>query len=110
MLKARQKLPFTIELLFLDGEEAVGEWRGTDNTYGSRHYVDSAQKTGSLKSIKALILLDMIGDRSLNIRRDIEFHAVAHRHRLGHRPTKLGHAAQLPRRADDRSRTTTCRS
>jgi Zn-dependent M28 family amino/carboxypeptidase len=61
----------TIELLFLDGEEArMPEWRGNDNTYGSRHYVQAAQKDGSLKSLKALVLLDMIGDRDLLIKRD----------------------------------------
>jgi Zn-dependent M28 family amino/carboxypeptidase len=70
VLKARKELPFTYELLFLDGEEAVIEWQGTDNTYGSRHYVDAARKSGSLKSIKAFILLDMIGDRNLTIRRE----------------------------------------
>src|SRR4051812_41004035 len=37
-LKVRRNA-LTIELLFLDGEEAVGEWQGTDHTYGSRHYV-----------------------------------------------------------------------
>jgi Zn-dependent M28 family amino/carboxypeptidase len=70
VIKARGRLPFTIELLFLDGEEAVGEWRGTDNTYGSRHYVDAARKAGTLSSLKALVLLDMIGDRNLNMRRE----------------------------------------
>jgi Zn-dependent M28 family amino/carboxypeptidase len=70
VLKTRKDLPFTYELLFLDGEEAVIEWQGTDNTYGSRFYVDNAKKTGSLKSIKAFILLDMIGDRNLTIRRE----------------------------------------
>ncbi len=70
VLKTRKDLPFTIELLFLDGEEAVIEWAGTDNTYGSRHYVEAARKSGSLKSIRALILLDMIGDRDLTIRRE----------------------------------------
>ena len=70
VIKARPQLPFTIELLFLDGEEATGEWVGTDNTYGSRHYVEVAQKTGTLKSLRAMILLDMIGDRNLNIRRE----------------------------------------
>lgn len=69
-IKARGQLPFTIELLFLDGEEAVLEWTGTDNTYGSRHYVEAARKSGTLKSIRAFILLDMIGDRSLTIRRE----------------------------------------
>ena len=42
---------FTIELLFLDGEEAVNwDWAGTDNTYGSRHYVSAGQADGTLKS------------------------------------------------------------
>jgi Zn-dependent M28 family amino/carboxypeptidase len=62
---------FTIELLFLDGEEArMPEWRGNDNTYGSRYYVEAARKDKSLAMLKALVLLDMIGDRDLRIRRD----------------------------------------
>jgi Zn-dependent M28 family amino/carboxypeptidase len=62
---------FTVELLFFDGEEAVNwDWAGTDNTYGSRHYVQAAQKAGTLGTIKALVLLDMIGDRDLLIRRE----------------------------------------
>jgi len=69
VLKAR-KNPLTIELLFLDGEEAVVEWEGNDHTYGSRHYVDVAKRDGTLASIKALVLIDMIGDRDLRIRRD----------------------------------------
>jgi len=70
VLKARQN-ELTIELLFLDGEEArMPEWRGNDNTYGSRHYVQAALKDGSLKSLKALVLLDMIGDSDLLIKRD----------------------------------------
>jgi glutaminyl-peptide cyclotransferase len=69
-LKAR-KNAYTIELLFLDGEEArLWEWQGTDNTYGSRHYVDVAKRDGSLATLKALVLIDMVGDRDLRIRRD----------------------------------------
>lgn len=70
VLKARPQLPFTIELLFLDGEEATGEWRDPDNTYGSRHYVEVAGKATTLKSLRALLLLDLVGDRQLNIRRE----------------------------------------
>jgi len=71
VLKAARQNEFTIELLFLDGEEAVNwEWRDPDNTYGSRYYVDAARKSGTLAGIKALVLLDMIGDRDLLIRRD----------------------------------------
>lgn len=61
---------FTIELLFLDGEEAFVEWSETDSTYGSRHYVHAARGDGTLKTLRALVLLDMIGDRDLNIRRE----------------------------------------
>jgi Zn-dependent M28 family amino/carboxypeptidase len=68
---AKSQPAFTIELLFLDGEEAVNwDWAGTDNTYGSRHYVQAAKQAGTLAGLKALILLDMIGDRNLGVRRD----------------------------------------
>ena len=68
---AKSQPAFTIELLFFDGEEAVNwDWAGTDNTYGSRHYVQAAQKAGTLGTLKALVLLDMIGDRDLVIRRE----------------------------------------
>ena len=70
VLKPR-KNPFTIELVFFDGEEAVlPEWGGTDHTYGSRHYVDAARRDGSLSTIKAMILFDMIADRHLTIRKE----------------------------------------
>ena len=69
VMKAR-KNPFTVELLFLDGEEATVEWGGTDRTYGSRHYVQVAQREKTLPSLRALILVDMIADRDLTIRRE----------------------------------------
>lgn len=70
VLKARQN-PLTMELLFLDGEEAVREWSGNDHTYGSRHYVAEARRANRLTSLKALILVDMIGDRDLRIKREL---------------------------------------
>jgi glutaminyl-peptide cyclotransferase len=70
VLKAR-KNALTVELLFLDGEEAVVEWQGNDHTYGSRHYVETAKRNGSLASLKAMVLVDMIGDRDLRIKRDL---------------------------------------
>jgi Peptidase family M28 len=68
-LKGRTN-PLPIELLFLDGEEAVVDWQGQDHTYGSRHYVQDAQRARTSKDIRAFILVDMIGDRDLGIRRD----------------------------------------
>jgi glutaminyl-peptide cyclotransferase len=70
---ARAPLATPVELLFLDGEEAVRpEWEDPDNRYGSRHYVDTARKDGTLATIQALILVDMIGDRDLRIKREAE--------------------------------------
>ncbi|HXW05693.1 MAG TPA: M28 family peptidase [Vicinamibacterales bacterium] len=67
---SRRPPAMPIELLFLDGEEAVVEWRGTDHTYGSRHYVQAARRDGSLAGIRALVLVDMIADRNLRIMRE----------------------------------------
>ena len=76
VLKARRN-PLTIEIVFLDGEEAMCEnWDdcGTpgapDNTYGSRHYVETAKRDGTLYTLKANVLVDMIADRDLQILRE----------------------------------------
>ena len=69
VLKTRTN-PFSIELVFFDGEEAVVDWKLTDHTYGSRHYVADARRSGTLASIKAMVLVDMIADRQLHIRRE----------------------------------------
>ena len=69
VLKDRRNA-LTIELVFFDGEEAVLDWTGTDHTYGSQHYVDGALASGTLKTIRAMVLVDMVGDRNLDILRD----------------------------------------
>ena len=70
VLKARTNA-FTIELIFFDGEEAtLRDWGGTDHTYGSQHYVDTARKAGTLSTLKALVLVDMIADRSPRFMRE----------------------------------------
>ncbi len=72
VLKARAN-PMTVEMVFFDGEEAMlPDWGAGDNTYGSRHYVDVVQKAGRIGEIRALILVDMIGDRDLDIAREGE--------------------------------------
>lgn len=74
---ASRSRAFTYELIWLDGEEAFcagwtdcGTPSAPDNTYGSRYYVDAARQAGALPSLRALVLVDMIGDRDLQIRRD----------------------------------------
>ena len=64
------KIENTLEFVFLDGEEAVLEWTDTDSVYGSRYDVDRRVRAGSLDQLRALILVDMIGDKNLNISRE----------------------------------------
>jgi Zn-dependent M28 family amino/carboxypeptidase len=71
VLKNRRNA-LTSEIVFFDGEEAFVEWyAGNDNTYGSRHYVEAARRAGTLKQVRAMVLVDMIGDRDLHIRREL---------------------------------------
>jgi Zn-dependent M28 family amino/carboxypeptidase len=53
--------------VFLDGEEAFVEWSTFDSTYGSRHLARRWKDEGVVPRIRALILLDMIGDKDLDL-------------------------------------------
>ncbi len=59
---------YTVWLVWFDGEEAREAWTATDSLYGSRHLAAELERAGRLP--RALVLVDMIGDRDLNIRRD----------------------------------------
>ncbi len=56
-----------IILVWFDGEEAYGEWSDTNGIYGSKHLADKWSREGKLARIKALINVDMIGDKDLGI-------------------------------------------
>ena len=56
-----------IYFAWFDGEEAFGEWSDTDGIYGSRHLAEKWTREGVLPRIRALINVDMIGDRDLRI-------------------------------------------
>lgn len=62
--------PDDIYLVFFDGEEAVGAWTATDSLYGSRHLAAKWAADGTLSKIKALINVDMIGDKDLDLSDD----------------------------------------
>jgi len=64
---AHQQRIDDVYLAFLDGEEAFGEWSDTDSLYGSRHLADRWGKDGTLRRLKGLINVDMIGDKNLDI-------------------------------------------
>jgi len=61
---------YSVWLVWTDGEEAVKTWSDTDSLYGTRHLAEKWEKDGTLKKIKALMVMDMIGDADLNIERD----------------------------------------
>ena len=59
--------PCTIRLVFFDGEEALYQYTETDGLVGSRAYVDMLRGEDSIDRFRAMILLDMIGDKDLHI-------------------------------------------
>jgi len=67
---AKRRNDLTYWLVFFDGEEALVRWSPDDSLYGSRHFVDRRRAAGELRAIKAMVLMDMIGDKGLNIKRD----------------------------------------
>lgn len=60
----------SVWLVWLDGEEAIREWVGNDHTYGSRHLARHWRSDGTAARIKAMLDLDMIGDRNLGVALD----------------------------------------
>jgi hypothetical protein len=106
VLKDRPR-EFTYEFVWFDGEEALVDWyhpSGTDNTYGSRYYVQAARDAKALASLDAMVLVDMIADRDLRIRRESQSTAwltnliwTAAR-RIGHGAVFIDQATQV---ADD---------
>lgn len=67
---AKQPRVDDVYIVFFDGEEALGEWSDRDSVYGSKHLADRWRKEGFLSKIKALINVDMIGDKNLNIKQE----------------------------------------
>jgi Zn-dependent M28 family amino/carboxypeptidase len=65
---AARKWKHQIRLVWFDGEEAVHrEWSTADSVYGSTHLARRWKDDGTLARIDALINVDMIGDKDLDI-------------------------------------------
>jgi glutaminyl-peptide cyclotransferase len=64
------RLKNDVYVVFLDGEEAFGPWSDTDGVYGSRHLAATWAAGGVTSRLKALINVDMIGDRDLGVVQD----------------------------------------
>src|SRR5712692_4193187 len=69
-LRGKKRDGYGVWLVWTDGEEAVRQWSETDSLYGTRHLAEKWEKDGTLKKIKALLVMDMIGDADLNIERE----------------------------------------
>lgn len=68
VLHESQGFNFDIQLVFFDGEECIESYAGNDGLHGSRHHARALIADGRADEVKAVIILDMIGDRDLNIR------------------------------------------
>jgi glutaminyl-peptide cyclotransferase len=57
-------------IAFFDGEEAMKAWSETDSRYGSRQMAARFAASGDIPKIKAFLLADMVGSRSLHFARE----------------------------------------
>lgn len=70
-LRAHPPEGYSVWLVFDDGEEAIASWTARDSVYGTRHLAAKWSQDGTLRKVKAFIVADMLGDKDLNIDRDM---------------------------------------
>ena len=68
---SQRKPHFSLWFVFFDGEEAQKAWTPTDSLYGSRYFVQRLRASGQTGRIKAMILMDMVGDKDLVLENDL---------------------------------------
>jgi glutaminyl-peptide cyclotransferase len=85
-----------IYIVFFDGEEAFHKWSDTDSLYGSRHLAAKWSKDGTNGRLKALINIDMIGDKNLKLMYD-GYSAPSVRNLIWNDAAALGYSKEFPR-------------
>jgi glutaminyl-peptide cyclotransferase len=85
-----------IYLVFFDGEEAIHDWTDKDSLYGSRHLVEKWTADGTIQKLKALINVDMTGDKNLRLMWDTNS-APSVRKLVWDVADSLGYSASFPR-------------
>lgn len=87
--KAKLNDELTVQLIFLDGEEAFVQWTDTDSIYGARHLADKWQHTpypyshsttNVLDSIDCFVLLDLLGGPNPQFQDHFTETSAQHRH------------------------------
>ena len=73
-------------------------WSDTDSLYGTRHLAEKWEKDGTLKKIKALMVMDMIGDADLDIQRNTNCAPWLLDSHLRRRRARLGYQSHFYRR------------
>lgn len=61
------KPEYTLKFVFFDGEECFTEYSANDGLFGSRYYALRLVSQGMARQCRAVIILDLVGDRDLNI-------------------------------------------
>jgi glutaminyl-peptide cyclotransferase len=61
---------YAVWIAFLDGEEAVKVWSGSDSRYGSRQMAAKLAINGDLKKVKGFLLADIVGGRTAVFKRE----------------------------------------
>lgn len=62
--------PCPVRIAFFDGEEALVNWSETDSLYGSKRLAAEMRASGEHRFFRAVIIVDMIGDRNLQLIRE----------------------------------------
>ncbi len=71
ILKEENPTDYSLWFVFFDGEEAFIDWTSADSLYGSREFVRMLKGPGQMGKISTLILLDMVGEKDLAFRKDV---------------------------------------
>jgi len=96
---AASELPLTTELVFADGEEAFGvSITDEDGLYGSTALAERMRQDGSLAQVRSVILVDMVGDKDLNLVVDLGSSLLL-REIFAREAQRLGQAALVDEKA-----------
>ncbi len=89
--ESKQVPEIGILFAFFDGEEGIAGYIPGDGLHGSRHMAKQLLETGDHKKIRAMILLDMVGDKDLkftipyNSSQELVKETLNAAHQLGYR-------------------------